>query len=267
MNTLEELMSLKGRRALITGANGEIGHKLIEALAELGANLVLVDMPDSDYGAILSVLNEKWGVDVDCCDCDLESDTQRKSLIDQIHSDNKGLDILVNNAGFVGTSDLQGWVTDFESQSVETWRRALEVNLTAVFDLSRGMADLLAASSKGSIVNVASIYAVDGPDYSLYEGTGMGNPAAYGASKGGLLQLTRWLSTTMAPRVRVNAMSPGGVYRNQPESFVERYEKRTPLGRMATEDDFKGAIAFLTSDMSAYITGQNLMVDGGWTAW
>lgn len=95
----------------------------------------------------------------------------------------------------------------------------------------------------------------------------MGNPAAYAASKGGLVQLTRWLATTLAPQVRVNSISPGGVFRNQPASFVERYKARTPLRRMATEDDFRGAIAYLTSDLSAYVTGQNLAVDGGWGVW
>jgi NAD(P)-dependent dehydrogenase (short-subunit alcohol dehydrogenase family) len=143
----------------------------------------------------------------------------------------------------------------------------LEVNLTAVFDLCKGLAPLMRASGYGSIINIASIYAVNGPDYSLYEGLDMGNPAAYAASKGGLLQLTRWLSTTMAPEVRVNAVSPGGVLRGQPEEFVERYQARTPLGRMASEEDFKGVIAFLASNLSAYVTGQNIVVDGGWTIW
>ena len=95
----------------------------------------------------------------------------------------------------------------------------------------------------------------------------MGNPAAYAASKGGLIQLTRWLATVLAPAVRVNAISPGGVWRNQPECFHERYAKRTPLGRMAVEEDFKGAAAYLASDLSAYVTGQNMMIDGGFTCW
>ena len=95
----------------------------------------------------------------------------------------------------------------------------------------------------------------------------MANPAGFGASKGGLLQLTRYLATTLAPRVRVNCISPGGVWRDQPSGFRERYESRTPLGRMATEEDIKGAVAYLASDLSAYVTGQNLVVDGGWTIW
>ncbi len=113
----------------------------------------------------------------------------------------------------------------------------------------------------------ASIYGMVGPDFSLYAGTSMGNPAAYAASKGGLLQLTRYLATALAPRVRVNAITPGGIVRGQPPAFIERYVAKTPLGRMATEEDFKGAIAYLASDLSRYVTGQNLVVDGGWTAW
>ena len=104
-----------------------------------------------------------------------------------------------------------------------------------------------------------------GPDWSLYENTNMGNPAAYSASKSGLINLTSWLSKTVSPEVRVNAISPGGIFRDQPEIFVERYVKRTPLARMATEDDFRGAITFLATDLSLYVTGHNLIVDGGWS--
>jgi NAD(P)-dependent dehydrogenase (short-subunit alcohol dehydrogenase family) len=171
---------------------------------------------------------------------------------------------LVNNAALVGTSDLVGWAVPFEKQSIDTWRRAIEVNLTAVFDLCQGLTPLLNATKNASIINIASIYGINAPDWSLYEGTSLGNPAAYGVSKGGLIQLTRWLSTTLAPNVRVNAISPGGIFRNQPEEFVKRYSSRTPLKRMATENDFRGAIAFLATDMSRYVTGQVISVDGGW---
>ena len=101
----------------------------------------------------------------------------------------------------------------------------------------------------------------------LYDGTDLGNPAAYAASKGGLLQLTRWMATVLAPSVRVNAITPGGIWRQQPDRFVRRYEASTPLGRMANEEDFKGAVAYLASDLSGYVTGHNLVVDGGWTIW
>lgn len=267
MSTVASMMDLGGRRALITGAAGGIGRVIASTLAELGADLVLVDRPGASYATAIQEAKRARAVNVETIDCDLELDADRANLLETILSEGRSLDILVNNAAFVGTADLKGWATSFDDQTVETWRRALEVNLTAVFDLAKGLAPLLRESPGGSVVNIGSIYGTNGPDYSLYEGTQMGNPAAYAASKGGLIQLTRWLATTLAPAVRVNAISPGGVLRNQPEVFVQRYSARTPLGRMAREDDFRGAIAYLCSDLSLYCTGHNLAVDGGWSVW
>lgn len=263
MSRFRELMSLKGRRALITGAGGHIGRVMAETLGELGADVVLVDMPGSALKPLQQALASRGVARVDVIECDLESGSERARLIAAVDD----IGILVNNAAFVGTSGLPGWAAKLEKQEVETWRRAIEVNLTAVFDLVKGFAPLLSEAKGASVINIASLYGQYGPDHRLYEGTEMGNPAAYAASKGGLLQLTRWLATTLAPRVRVNAISPGGVFRNQPASFVERYEARTPLGRMAREDDLRGAIGFLASDLSCYITGQNISVDGGWGVW
>ena len=267
MTTIKELSNLKGRRALITGATGGLGKVMADTLAELGANLVLVDREGSDFDSLSANLTECWGVNIECQVCDLEQQSQRTDLMGSLKNCGQGLNILINNAAYVGTSDLQGWAVPFEEQTIETWRRAIEVNLTAIFDLCQGLTPLLKAGEGASIINIASIYGVYGPDWSLYEGTNMSNPAAYGASKGGLIQLTRWLATTVAPDVRVNSISPGGIVRNQPESFVRRYEAKTPLGRMASEDDFRGAIAYLASDLSNYVTGHNLEVDGGWGIW
>lgn len=267
MTTLKELMNLRSRRALITGATGGLGRVIADTLAELGADLVLVDRPGSDFGPLENALRGKWTVETQALVCDLELEDHRNAMIEAVKTEGRGLSILINNAAFVGTSDLQGWVVPFERQTIETWRRAMEVNLTAVFHLSQAFTPELRAAQGSNIINVASIYGEYGPDWRLYEGTSMGNPAAYAASKGGLIQLTRWLATTLAPQVRVNSISPGGVFRSQPEVFVKRYEQRTPLGRMATEDDFCGAVAFLASDLSEYVTGQNLLVDGGWGVW
>lgn len=267
MTTIKELMNLKGRRALITGATGGIGKAMADTLAELGADLVLVDRPGTDIESLVEELVQRWEIKIQSCYCDLEKQDQRTELIGWVKNTVEGLSILINNAAFVGASDLNGWAEPFEDQTVDTWRRALEVNLTAAFDLCQGLTPILRASKGASVINIGSIYGEQGPDWQLYEGTTMSNPAAYSASKGGLIQLTRWLSTTISPNVRVNAISPGGVFRSQPERFVARYESRTPLGRMATEDDFRGAIAYLASDMSRYVTGQNLRVDGGWGVW
>ena len=265
--TVSQLINLKGRRALITGAIGHIGKVLAETLAELGADLVLVDLPGSDLKGLSDSLSNRWGVTIHHKHCDLEQPVDREDLIHWLKKSGAGMNILINNAAFVGTSELQGWSVPFEEQRVETWRRALEVNLTAVFYLCQSLTPMLKIAEGATIVNIASMYGHFGPDYSLYEGISMNNPAAYGVSKGGLIQFTRWLSTTIAPDVRVNAISPGGVFRNQPEKFVQRYKSKTPLGRMATEDDFRGVIAYLASDLSAYVTGQNIAVDGGWGVW
>lgn len=266
MNNLKTLMSLSGRRAVITGGAGHLGRTMADSLAELGAEIVLVDVAGAPTEEVAADVAERRGVAVSVLPCDLENEHAREALVAEVRASG-GLNILVNNAAFVGTSGLSGWAEPFERQSVETWRRALEVNLTASFHLCQLFAPMLKTAPGGSIINIASIYGQWAPDYSLYEGTEMASPAAYGASKGGLIQFTRWLATTLAPEVRVNAISPGGVARGQPESFVAKYEARTPLGRMATEDDFRGAAAYLASDLSAYVTGQVLAVDGGWGAW
>lgn len=265
--TIQSLMRLNGRRAVITGATGNLGRVIAQTLAELGADLILVDRPGASFKDVSTPLGEKYGVDVQVRECDLELQDQRRALLNGLNSDFPAISILVNNAAFVGTSNLTGWAAPFAEQSVETWRRALEVNLTAAFELCQGLSPSLAKSAGGSIINIGSIYGMHGPDWGLYAGTAMANPAAYGASKGGLLQLTKWLATTVAPDIRVNAISPGGIFRNQPGEFVQRYAARTPLGRMAVEDDFRGAVAFLASDLSGYVTGQNIAVDGGFGVW
>jgi len=267
MRSLKELMDLKGRVALVTGGAGHIGSTLGRALAGQGARVVVLDLTDELCRFAAEGITQASGLEAVPLAVDLADQDQIRSVPDRIRDRLGRLDILVNCAALVGTSDLQGWAAPLAEQSARTWRKALEVNLTAPFVLIQACVPLLAASGHGSVINVASIYGLLGPDQRLYEGTSMGNPAAYSASKGGLLALTRWLATVLAPGIRVNALTLGGVERGQPEVFQERYRSRTPLGRMATEEDFIGAGAFLASDLSAYVTGQNIVVDGGWTAW
>ncbi len=267
MKSLKELMNLDGRVALITGGAGHIGSAMGEALAELGANVVVLDSSASVCADAANKIQQQYGQQTMPLPIDLADENSVRSAPEKVLNQFGRLDILVNCAAMVNTSNLKGWVAPFQEQGSEVWRLALEVNLTAPFILTQIFADALKASGHGSVINVSSIYGMAGPDMRLYDETPLGNAAAYGASKGGLLQLTRWLATVMAPHVRVNAISPGGVWRNQPEIFVKRYEERTPLRRMGMEEDFKGAAAYLASDLSAYVTGQNLAVDGGWTTW
>lgn len=258
---------LDGRRALITGAAGHLGRAFSGTLAELGAELLLVDRPGAPLDEVREDLLPTTTAPVHVVECDLEVEREREDLIKRVNTESAGLSVLVNNAAFLGGERLKGWAEPFEQQGLEAWRRALEVNLTAAFHLVQGLSNRLTTSPGASVVNLGSIHGNWGPDWRLYEGTGMANPAAYAASKAGIHQMTRWLATTLAPDIRVNAIAPGGIHRGQPGSFVDAYTSRTPLGRMATEDDMCGALALLATDASAYVTGQVLVVDGGWGVW
>ena len=262
---LHELMDMRGRVALITGGAGHIGREIAAGLAELGADIVLTD--HTDAGAAAKAIAAEYGTACEAVALDLADENATRALPALAVKALGRLDVLINAAAFVGTAANEGWTVPFEEQSSTLWREALEINLTSAFVLSQAAAPLLRRSGHGAIVNIGSIYGLVGPDMRIYEGTGSGNPAAYAASKGGLLQLTRWMATVLAPDIRVNAVTPGGIERGQPEAFQERYHARTPLGRMGHEDDIKGAVAYLASDLSSYVTGQNLVVDGGWTAW
>jgi NAD(P)-dependent dehydrogenase (short-subunit alcohol dehydrogenase family) len=261
------MMDLKGRKAFITGATGHVGRVISETLAEMGADLILVDRPSSRFKFLQRRLEKKYRINSISFFCDLESEIQRIELIKNVKRNVDRLNILVNNAAFVGDSSIRGWSTSFSKQSISTWRRAIEVNLTAGFHFCQGLAPLLQKAKGANILNIGSIYGEMGPDWRLYNGSKMGNPAAYAVSKSGLIQLTRWLSTTLAPKIRVNCISPGGISRNQLVKFRKRYISRTPLQRMGELEDLIGATTFLTSDLARYVTGINLKIDGGWGVW
>jgi len=267
IRSVARLMNMSGRVAVITGGAGHLGEAMAAALAELGCSICLLDRNDQALLEVARRLRDQWKCSVETLVADLESEEERAAAGAWVFEKFGRTDVLINNAGFVGDSNLTGWVVPFEEQEIGTWRRAVEVNLTAAFHLSQVFTPMLKANRKGSIINVSSIYGVVGPDMLLYEGTEMGNPAAYAASKGGLVQVTRWLATILAPEIRVNCISPGGIARNQPQAFSDRYIARTPMRRMGNEEDFKGAVAYFGSDLSAWVTGENLMIDGGWTAW
>ena len=267
MRSVSKLMDLTGRKALLTGGAGYIGLAVGEVLIELGANVAILDLDAVACGKRAELFTRLRKNSAVPMPCDLRDEHSTRGVVNAAIKEMGGLDILIHCAAYVGTTHAAGWDVPFKEQTVAAWDDALRVNLTSVFIMIQEAREALSASGHGSVILFASIYGLVGPDHRLYEGTEMANPAGGAASKGGLLQLARYLATTLAPSIRVNVISPGGVWRNQPEAFHERYVSRTPLGRMATEEDLKGAVAYLASDLSAYVTGHNLIVDGGWTVW
>jgi len=268
MKKIAELISLKDRRALVSGGAGKIGMALCGALMELGANVCVLDLQKPICEQRCDVLNgQGYSGRAVSMAADLAMESETRQAVAASSEAMGGLDIVIHSAAFVGTTPFPGWAAPLDEQTVEAWDAAMRVNLTAAFTLVQTALPSLRMSGHGSIIFIASIYGMVGPDVRLYEGTHMHNPAGYAASKGGLIQLSRYFATVLAPNIRVNTIVAGGVWRNQPDVFHNRYIERTPLGRMAKEEDIKGAVAYLASDLSAYVTGTELKVDGGWTAW
>lgn len=263
--SISELQDLTRQVAIVSGGGGFLGSVLASSLAEMGAQIAIIDR-NEDYGIKLcEYISTKYDNEVMFYKVDLSNDKEVEMIPRKVAKYFGRIDILINAAAIVIDKFIEGWAVDFKDQKSDLWGNAMQVNLTSAFTLSRESYKYLKISDSASIVNIISHYGIVGPDWSLYEGTSMGNAAAYAASKGGLLQLTKWLATTLAPKVRVNSISPGGIYRNHEDPFLSRYESKTPLNRMGSEEDFKGAILFLASNLSRYVTGHNLVVDGGIT--
>lgn len=251
--------------AAITGGAGHIGQAIARKLAGRGVLIAVLDKNADAGRAFAAELEAAHPGDHRFIDADLMQPESFAAIRAQIESAFGRLDYLVNNAAFY--DDAPGWGVPFALEGYEAWLKVMRVNLLAPFFLAQALHPLLEKSDDASIVNIGTMYSAVGPDWGLYEGTDMTNPAAYSASKGGLLSTTRWLATALAPKVRVNMVSPGGIERGQNAQFLERYNKRTPLGRMGTENDISGMVSLLLSPEGAYITGQHMLIDGGWTAW
>lgn len=266
MKTLQELQSLQGRTAVITGGAGKIGEAFTEALGELGASICILDIAEQAATERANSIAQRFAVPASAFAVDVSQENSVRACVAAVVGKFGAIDILVNNAAYPKIQ-LPDEGIDVEKQDLAHWNANLDVMLTGTFLMTRACAPYLRRSGRGSVINIGSIYGLLGPDMRLYDGTEMGNPAYYAAAKGGVVQLTRYWATTLAPEVRVNCIAPGGVWRQQPDFFHDRYKSRTPLRRMATEEDLKGAIAYLSSGLSAYVTGHVLVVDGGWTAW
>lgn len=264
-SSVKDLMDLRGRTILVVGGAGFLGCYMASALAEVGANIALVDKNTAKGEAVCNDLMTLYNMTAKFYEIDLLNDEEVAGIAKRVALDFGSLDGVIYAAAIVIDKYIEGWSEVFEKQSSDKWKDALQINLTSAFTLTREAYPFLKSSDIGAVINIISHYGIVAPDYSIYEGTSMTNPAAYAASKGGLLQLTKWLSSTMAPNVRVNAITPGGIFRGHEEPFLSNYSSKTLLGRMGCEEDFKGATIFLMSKLSSYVTGQNIIIDGGLT--
>jgi NAD(P)-dependent dehydrogenase (short-subunit alcohol dehydrogenase family) len=258
---VRELFSLRDRVALVTGGAGRYGRQICQALAEAGATVIVASRSYDKCEAFAEELRE-GDSDVEALRLDVTDESSLRAASSGIESRWGRLDVLFNSAVVVKAEPVA-------EHSPEEWARAMESNSTALYRTIRVFGEMMTRQRAGSIVNMASIYGIVSPDFRIYEGCAeMTNPPSYGFAKAGMIQLTRYLAVHLAAQgVRVNCISPGGLFsETMPSRFVTEYVKRTPLGRMAAANDLKGAVVFLASDASGYVTGQNLIVDGGYTA-
>lgn len=265
-----DLFSLKGKTAIVTGALGLLGKKHCEALAQAGANVVVADINESAAKTFAESLGENHtGLCVD-----VTSDTSLKDAKDAILAVYGSIDVLVNNAAINDMFENPGMAKElsaFENYPLDAFKKSLDVNVTGVFLASQVFGTVMAEQGSGSIINIASTYGIVGPDQSIYRNEcgeqTFYKSAVYPVTKGAVINFTRFLAAYWGNKgVRVNTLSPGGVENGQNEFFIQNYSAKTLLGRMAHDNDYQGALVFLASEASAYMTGANLVVDGGWTA-
>jgi gluconate 5-dehydrogenase len=241
---------------------------MCETLAELGANVVVVSRTIDDCERTAAGLSARHQ-DALAVEADVTVPKSVEQMVDTVLDEYGRIDVLINNA-------YSGSASSFEEMTVNEWRSALDGALTSTFLCTQAVSEPMKAQGSGSIVNVASIYGVVAPDHSIYGRAGNNNPANYGPAKAGVIQFTRWTATYLAEHgIRANCISPGGFYNHEQAEtneyyetdFVSNYRERTPLGRMGDETDLKGVTALLASDASKWMTGQNIVIDGGWTVW
>ena len=274
--TILDKFNLKDRVAVVTGGGGQLGFEFCKTLAEAGAAVVSADLnlelamstatrlTDSGYSAIARPLDVTR----------LES---TRELVAETVKHFGRLDILVNSAALDPKFDPDAAAKGiapgaFEDYPLDQWNAALNVNLTGMFLVSQAcVKQMIVQGKKGSIINICSTYGLNGPDQSIYIKDGKRvayKPVYYTVTKAGVMGFTKYLAAYYAgTEIRVNALPPGGVFNNHEEYFVKNYSAKTILGRMAKKDEMNGALLFLASDASSYMTGNNVVVDGGWTAW
>ncbi len=274
--TIQDKFNLKGRAAVVTGGAGLLGVEFCKTLAEAGASVALVDLDGKAAQAGAAAL-VKAGHRVKPFTADVTDPQSVQALVDGVLAEFDGLDILVNSAALDPKFDAEAvrrGITpgSFEDYPLADWNAALNVNLTGLFLMTQAcVKPMLAAGKQGSIINICSTYGLNGPDQRIYVKDGKQvayKPVYYTVTQAGVLGFTRYLAAYYAgTKIRANALTPGGVFNEHEDYFVQNYSAKTILGRMANRDEMNGALLFLASDASSYMTGGNLVVDGGWTAW
>jgi NAD(P)-dependent dehydrogenase (short-subunit alcohol dehydrogenase family) len=270
------IFDLTDRTALIIGGAGIMGREFSRTLALAGCNVIIADLDPSKGKQIVRQLQADYSVTAHFSACDVTNKDDLESVFQNIKNVHGPLDILIYNV----MAKPRGYYAPLDEYQLETWDKVLAGNLTGAFfacrEASRHMASTVTG---GSIILTASTYGVVGPDQRIYDGLSantniyesefpLNTPASYSVSKAGLIGLVHHMATTLGEhQIRVNALTPGGIYDNQHEDFHNKYVERTCLRRMAVSSDYNGAILFLASDASRYMTGSNLIIDGGWTAW
>ena len=244
------LINLKNKFCLVTGSNGHVGKAVCKKLLKLGATIIHTDIEKNKIKSKNSFFYKT----------DLTSKKEIDTLVKKINKKFKKINVIVNNAGYIAETDKSK-----KEQKLIYNEEYTKLNLNNTIYLTQSLIPSLKKSRYSSIINICSIYSFLAYDYNLYKGTTMKNPLAYGVSKAGLMHYTKMLSTLVAPKIRVNSISPGGLFRNQPSKFIKKYLLKTPLGRMGHENDIANAVIFFSSELSNYITGQNLVVDGGYS--
>lgn len=265
-----ERFSLEGRVVVITGCTGVLGTAYCRAISLRGAKLVIADLAARDPATKAVELARETGQEVMGVACDVGDEQDVISLFQAALERFGRVDVVINNAAATGEHLMKvGEVfAPFEEYPLAVWDQVLRTNLTGVFLVAREGGKAMLASGGGSLINVASIYGVVGPDHRIYDGMSFGSFPAYSAGKAGVHGLTLWLATYWGCKgIRVNTLVPGGVFNGHDEEFVKRYANRTPMGRMANSDDLVGMVLYLATDASRYCTGQQFIVDGGLTAW
>jgi NAD(P)-dependent dehydrogenase (short-subunit alcohol dehydrogenase family) len=242
--------SLENKIIIVTGGNGLLGAAIVERIKSEGGFCVNFE------------INHETNDNLSNVACDITNEDSINKALSLVIEKYNRIDGLVNNA-YPRTKD---WGNKFEDILFDSWRQNIDWQLNSYFYMSQQVAIQMGKQKSGSIINMASMYGVVAPDFTVYDGTNMTMPAAYSAIKGGLVNLTRYIAAYFGPQqVRVNTVSPGGIFDNQNVTFVANYEKKVPMRRMGTPDDIAPSVVFLLSDDSKYITGQNLIIDGGWT--